>query len=550
VTTQKTLRLQLPSLHWLSIVRILWKGKLTLVTIWVILSIVGVAIAHRRPLFYRAEALILVMGQRIPERYVTSTVNTAPEERLAAISQLILSNSRLQEIIDSFGLYQVERQVLSREALIKQMREVDINLKLESGLSNSHPDAFRISYQAKDPKIAADVVNRLAGLVIEENQNSREGHAEGTSDFIEDQLRLAKQTLDELESRVSHYKVTHMGELPQEEGSLNATLSRLQVQLQGDQDAMNRSQQSKLVIENTLNIAEASLGTLERAEKDAVEAANRRAAAEAEAQSSPIPVAAEPIPIPVIKPKTRRQALQEEIANLRLRYRDDHPEMRRLKAELARLPKDVDPDDSGNTVRPANETPQRTPVPRQTAAAAPPPVSPAIVAEKERIANLRFQLTVVAREFESAKAERDRVLAEIQTYQGRVSRIPFREQEMAALTRDYENAKGNYRSLVDKKMSAEMATDMEHRQQGEKFTLIDAARVPERPLTSRRAGYGVAVFLSAAISALIVLGRQLPKDTMLGEWELTPGVLVLGRVPRIDAPKARLAFVAPGRPAD
>jgi uncharacterized protein involved in exopolysaccharide biosynthesis len=283
-----------------------------------------------------------------------------------------------------------------------------------------------------------------------------------------------------------------------------------------------------------------------------VEAANRRAAAEAGAEPTAIPVAAaDPSPTPVVRPKTRRQALQEEIASLRLRYRDDHPEMKRLKAELTRLPKDVEPDESPRAPKPSTETPQRSSVPRQTVAAtAPPPVSPAIMAEKERIANLRFQLTVVAREFESAKAERDRVLAEIQTYQGRVSRIPFREQEMAALTRDYENAKGNYRSLVDKKMSAEMATDMEHRQQGEKFTLIDAARVPERPLTSRRAGYGVAVFLSAAISALIVLGRQLPKDTMLGEWELTPGVLVLGRVPRIDAPKARLAFVAPGRPAD
>jgi succinoglycan biosynthesis transport protein ExoP len=546
VTTQKTPR-ALPSFHWLSITRVLWKGKLTLVTLWVVFSIVAVAIAHKRPLVFRAEAMILVMGQRIPERYVASTVNTGPEDRLAAISQLILSNSRLQEIIDSFGLYQIERRIMSRESIIKQMREIDINLKFESG------HAFRIAYQAKDPKIAADVANRLAALVIEENQNSREGHAEGTSEFIEDQLRLAKQALDELEDKVSHYKATHMGELPQEEGSLNAMLGRLQLQLQGNQDAMNRTQQNKLVLENTLNISEASLATLERAEKDALDAANRRVTVEAEAEPSAIPVATvDPIPVPVARPKTRRQALQEEIANLRLRYRDDHPEIRRLKAELARLPKDIEPEELPKTAKTVNDTPPpRTSAPRQIFAAAPAPsLSPAIMAEKERISNLRFQLGLVAKEADSQKAERARVLADIQTYQGRVSRIPFREQEMAALTRDYDNAKANYRSLVDKKMSAEMATDLEHRQQGEKFTLIDAAHVPGTPVTSRRNGYAVAVLLSAAISALIVLGRQLPKDTMLGEWELTPGVLVLGRVPRIEAPKASLALVAPGRPAN
>src|SRR5262249_37407039 len=99
----------------------------------------------------------------------------------------------------------------------------------------------------------------------------------------------------------------------------------------------------------------------------------------------------------------------------------------------------------------------------------------------------------------------------------------------------------------ERKLSASMATDLERSQQGERFTLIDKARVPDSPAKPpRKILYAVAGILSLIISALVILARRLPKDTMLGEWELTPGVIVLGRVPRIETTDLRLVGASSG----
>jgi uncharacterized protein involved in exopolysaccharide biosynthesis len=244
--------------------------------------------------------------------------------------------------------------------------------------------------------------------------------------------------------------------------------------------------------------------------------------------------------VTVIRPKTRRQTVQEELDNLRLRYANDHPEIKRLKAELASLPPDTEP--SGPSKQPAGTTAAQElpPLP-----AAP---SDTILNQRERVASLKAQLTMAAKEFETTNANRTRVLRDIDIYQSRINMLPFREQEMATLTRDYETAKANYKSLLDKKLSAEMTTKMEQTQQGEKFTLIDPARVPHEPARPKRSLLNaLGIILSLAISALVVVGRRLPKDIMLGEWELTPGVVILGRVPHIKIPKANLATLAPGR---
>ena len=108
------------------------------------------------------------------------------------------------------------------------------------------PAAFRIGYEGQNPTLVAEVASQLANLFIEEDLQTRERQAEGTANFIDSQLNEAKKTLDELEAKVSKYKLAHNGDLPEQESSLNATLARLQLELQGNQDAINRAQQNKM----------------------------------------------------------------------------------------------------------------------------------------------------------------------------------------------------------------------------------------------------------------------------------------------------------------
>src|SRR5882757_2813858 len=102
-----------------------------------ILGIVGVSLL---PNVYRATTTILVDPQKIPERYVSSTVTSDPSVRMNTLSQQVLSASRLQEIIDKDNLYPKLREKKSREEVLDFMRDkTKIELKQspepEQGLS-------------------------------------------------------------------------------------------------------------------------------------------------------------------------------------------------------------------------------------------------------------------------------------------------------------------------------------------------------------------------------------------------------------------------------
>jgi polysaccharide biosynthesis transport protein len=110
-----------------------------------------------------------------------------------------------------------------------------------------------------------------------------------------------------------------------------------------------------------------------------------------------------------------------------------------------------------------------------------------------------------------------------------------REQEMSQITRDYEISKSNYKVLLDKKLAAEMALDMERRQKSERFTILDPARVPEKPVKPKRPLlYAGGAAASLVIAFLLGFAREARQNVILGEWELPPDCLVIARVPRID----------------
>ncbi len=156
-------------------------------------------------------------------------------------------------------------------------------------------------------------------------------------------------------------------------------------------------------------------------------------------------------------------------------------------------------------------------------------------------------MDVINHEVEGRKEEQKHILADMAQYQSKLGTLPIREQEMAGLTRDYEITKTNYRSLLDKKIAAEMATDMERREKSERFTIIDPARVPSRPFKPNRQLFGLAgSILGLAIGLALGLGKEFHQGAFLGEWELPPGVVLLGRLPRIEMTAAPVESAADG----
>ena len=111
---------------------------------------------------------------------------------------------------------------------------------------------------------------------------------------------------------------------------------------------------------------------------------------------------------------------------------------------------------------------------------------PEFARTREQLAGLRAQIQASDTELENRKAEQQRILRDLDLYQRRIERLPVREQEMAQVTRDYEMSKENYKSLLDKKMAAEMSLNMERRQQSERFVVLDRAQLPEKPIKPKR----------------------------------------------------------------
>jgi len=481
-------------------------------------------VAYRLPAVYKADALVLVDPQKIPERFVASTVNLDAQDRLATISQEIMSATQLQNIINEFGLYAKERKLYTQEEIIEMMRK-QIEVNLEKGVGGNRPGAFRVSFEGPNPQVVAAVVNRITSLYIDENARSREVRAVGTSTFIDNELRAAKENLEKQEAALSRYKIEHSGELPEQENSLVALTTQLQIELQGNQDAVNRVQQERTYLQDSLRAAEST------------EAALRPRPPVPSKALAPENTAGEIVPPAQSVYRKEYDDLQTELLSLRLKYSEKHPDIIRVRARLAAVERLLREDEERlrqqtlQAQRNNVEKPTPTPVPT---VASDDPLAAQRVQIAERIKSVKAQLASTERELQTRMAERDKIVKDLASYQKRIESLPIREQEMASLTRDYEFSRTYYSSLFAKKTDAAMATDLEKRQKAETFQILDPAKPPSRPSKpKRRVLAAISGVLGLALGLATALAVEFKRGVLLGEWELPSGVTILGRVPRI-----------------
>jgi succinoglycan biosynthesis transport protein ExoP len=525
-------------LHPLSILRMLWKRKLTVGLVWIVGSVTAAGIVLKLPPVYKSEALIVVESQKIPDRYVASTVSSEISDRIATIGEQIMSSTQLKKIIDDFGLYKEQRGTLTQEEILDKMK-ADTTVQIEKGWTSNRPGAFRVGFQGPDPSTVSQVANRLANLYIEENLKVREVQAEGTSEFMETQLTDAKKRLDELETAVSQYKLKHNGELPQQETSISSELARESLALQSNRGDIRRAEESRKILQDTLGIAEATATALAQPQPGS-------GAAAPNTMSGPAAANPQPVHAPDKRSDLFRARLQ---AYHDAGYKDGHPDVKIAKEQLAAAVQEELKEEATSSKKPAAGSDQARPAQQVNT---PAPIRAALSFERERgleqtrerVVSLKSQIEALGREIQDRNTEQQKLQQNISILQSRLGNLPIREQEMASLTRDYEISKSNYKSLLDKKTSAEMSTDMERRQKSERFTLLDPARVPEKPSKPNRPLFeGLGCALALALGLVMGFGLEMRQNCLLGEWELPKEVIILGRVPVI----APMLVTAPGQ---
>lgn len=536
-----------PAFSRLSIFRTVWKRKVRIALAWVLCTLAGVVVVRMLPAVYLSETVVMIDSQRIPEKFVSATVASDLEERIASIRQTLLSGGELKKIIEDFGLYREERKKLFEEEILETMRK-DISITLESvgsGANNKRTAAFRIGYQGSDPTTVMRVANRLTDLYVEQNLKTREGQAAGTSEFIDTQLTEAKKKLDELEATVSAYKLQHNGELPQQEQSLASALSRYQTELEANRDAINRAQQTRVILEGSLNATEATMAAQTRSWEQAQHSTP---------ENEPFAVPGLPVRSSTATQKKTSEILAEQLEVLLGRYSDRHPDVIRLRADIEKAKRVEEQRKMASSEDPAKSEQPLAQQPAQPKGAAATRVLPRanepadFTRTREQVGALKAQIQASDKELETRKSEQQRILRDLAQYQQRLERLPVREQEMAQITRDYEMSKTNYKSLLDKKMAAEMSLDMERRQQSERFTIVDRAQVPGKPIKPNRPTlYAAALGLGLVLGLVAGFSAEMKSNVVLGEWELPDGTPILARLPFIQASAVSGPTTSPAR---
>jgi polysaccharide chain length determinant protein (PEP-CTERM system associated) len=445
------------------IVRILLRRRWLVVLPFAAATIVTVAALHWIPNRYRSETLILVVPQRVPETYVKATVTTKIGDRLQSITQQILSRTRLERIIQDFNLYVRERRDGVMENIVEQMRK-DIAVQMVKG------DAFRVSYVTADPQMAMKVTERLASLFIEQNLRDRELLADATNQFLDTQLEDARRRLEEHEHALEEYRKKFSGELPSQLQSNLQVLQSAQLQLQALAESMNRDR-------DQLMVAERSIAASSQPGADEIQSADPASADEASAASA--------------TPAARLEASRATLRALETRLTDMHPDVIRVKRLIADLEQKV------------AETPVAD-APTEAAGA----VNRATATRLKRLHDLQTDRDVLRRQIDENQAHQDQLQHQITGYQTRVAAAPARESEIAALSRDYDTLRKVYAELLAKREDSKVAANLERRQIGEQFKILDPAQFPEKPFSPNRpllaaGGAGLGLFLGLALIALM-----------------------------------------------
>jgi protein tyrosine kinase modulator len=473
-------------------VTIALRRKWAIVIPFVFIAIATVVVAHYLPNRYRSETVILVVPQQVPESYVRSTITSRIEDRLQSISQQILSRTRLERIIQDFNLYQRERQVGIMEDVIERMRTRDIKVETLKG------DAFRIAFIGDNPVTVMRVTDRLASHFIDENLRDREVLAQGTSQFLTVQLEDARRRLIEQEKKLEEYKLRHSGELPSQAPGNLQQVQNLQLQVQAVVESLNRDVDRKLIIERAL------------ADVRAVDV-QALAVAAASGNLSDQPV-------------TVQLALAEKtLSEMQLRLTPEHPDVIRLKRRITGLKQRAEAESLSAPLSPESSA----------------PTTPAQVLQRNRERALQLELESLDRQITNKRAEELRLRKLAAGYQARIEAVPARETELAELTRDHETVQKMYTDLLAKNEESKISANLERRQIGEQFKILDSARPAEKPFSPNRVMINLAGVMGGLMAGLMLAAFLEYRDASFRSQDEVSIVLslpVLAQIPLISTP--------------
>jgi polysaccharide chain length determinant protein (PEP-CTERM system associated) len=468
---------------------------------------------------YTSTSLILIEQPKVPSNYVPSVASTDLFTRLATLQEQILSRNRLQPIIERYDLYKRERKTSMEDALAEMRKNISLLPEQFQTAATTGPGGktvtpppppsarsqtvpgFSINYTGSSPDLAQKVCADLTALVIEENLKQREQQAQSTTEFLTSALDNAKQRLDAADAKLAQFKRQYLGAMPDQQQSNLQMLAALNTQLGVVTDALTRAQQGKHLAESML---EQELQAW-RASKSGN------------------------------NPQAMQQDLakmQEALVTLQARYTPDHPDVIKLKNDIEKLKKAIAEQQASGTKASADTG------------------SPDNGIEPPQIQKLRAEIAAAEAEIRGKTRQQEDIQRRINAVEARLQLSPVVEQQYKDLTRGYDEALKLYDELLAKRSESEMSTELERRQEGEVFEVLDAASLPDSPSFPIwwqfvLGGLGAGLMIGCGIALLRQLGDKSIRDERDIEFYLQLPTLAL--LPVVDNGNGRRGRLKPPR---
>jgi len=462
---------------------------ITLTALAIALGAAGVA--WLLPPVYRSTATILVQEQEIPQEFVRSTVTSYADERISVISQQVMTRQVLLGLVAKHNLYEARRRTETNEEILDRMRKdirlstVNANVADRRGGTVSGTIAFQLSYESEFPQQAQRVTNELVSLYLNENVKTRQQRAAETSAFLAEEAERLGAQISTMEGKLAEFKRRNQGRLPELASANLAAIDRADAELSRMDQSIAALEDRKVYLENQL----AQVKDLVPLPPATDEAAARSPDPEerlktlrnqlvslsgvyGEAHPDVVRVRRE---VAALERQTGADAgagsgkklaeAKQELQSLRERYSEDHPDVARMKRTVAALEESAARSDRAKDARK--------------------PAAPSR-AETQLAISLRSQIDQANAEIRNLRNARRDMQARMRQLEARVQQMPLVERDYLDLVRDHGNAAARYKDIKAKQMQAEVAESLERDRKAERFSLIDPPQLPERPVSPNR----------------------------------------------------------------
>jgi polysaccharide chain length determinant protein (PEP-CTERM system associated) len=379
------------------------------------------------PKVYQASTTIFVVPPQMPDQLIRSTVTDDMSTRLSALREAVISRPYMIQLIKEIHGEIEDEARLDRMVSSIGSRVVVSLMRIDPRRGGG---VFSLSFRSGNPEMAAETINKLAALYIQQNIQFRTDQAQETADTIKELADEVEVQLRTLESQIAAFKERHLYDTSDHFDANLQQLSASRQELESNGRAIvtaNDRLQSLLLQQEQAELLAASM-----------------------------PESAQPSADPI---RTAYIRLRGELADLRTRYQEDHPDVRRKKKEFDDFVAEngaylqVDPEDgvSADDIEPV--------------------VTP-----------LMAQIDATRREIDRLIADEERIQNDIEEYKRRIERTPRVDQELSELTKNHGVLQDKYRDYLEKYEDARAALRIEEAQQGEQFEIIDEARPPMLPI--------------------------------------------------------------------